>query len=139
MHWYGNVPITDILAPILADNRYLSLKHDIWVSCVCLRCTSFLSGSMGKLRQIKTFFICPKFRGILLRIMSNKEFKWENRNFKRTKQLLADYFSLQVWKFFVRAKNTYFTWPRKNAQISATKYRYCDFRADMPISISVHL
>ena len=34
---------------------------------------------MGKRRQIKTFFICPKFRCILLRIMSNREFKWENK------------------------------------------------------------
>ena len=26
---------------------------------------------MGKRKQIKSFFICPKFRGILFRIMSN--------------------------------------------------------------------
>ena len=73
---------------------------------------------MRKRRQIETFFICPKFRGILLRIMSNREFKWENSNFKCAKPLLAGYLSLQVWKIFVPAKNTYFTWPRKNAQIS---------------------
>ena len=30
-----------------------------------------LSGSMGKRKQRKTFFICPKFCGILLRIISN--------------------------------------------------------------------
>ena len=57
---------------------------------------------MGKRKQIKTFFICPKFRGILLRIMSNREFKWENYNFKCTKQLLAGYCSIYI--FYVAKK-----------------------------------